>query len=150
RHGDLARLAERDDLAVDAPLAVLQVLAGDLAGTRDRVAGPHSRREAHLVAAEGLGTDEVGEAFGDEAGGQHPLAGDGRVPGHLRELLVGVDRVEVAGGAGVPDEIGAREAVDDEARDLLTFLHVLEVRHPCTAPSVSMTVLREYATTSPR
>src|SRR4029077_16848381 len=111
---------------------------------------PDAGREADLVAPEILRSDEVGQALGDEAGRQHAVAEDGRVAGHLGELLVVVNRVEVAGRARVAHQVGARQPLDHERRELLPFAPVAEERHPCTAPSVSMTVFREYATTSPR
>src|SRR5205823_7316787 len=107
-HGDLARLPESHQLALDAPLAALLVLPDDAPLAGDRVARPHAGGEADLVAAEVLRTDEVGHALRDEPGGQHAVAEDGRVSGHLRELLVVVDRVEVPRGARVADEVGAR------------------------------------------
>src|SRR4029077_16401739 len=149
-HRDLARLAACDHLAVDPVLARVVVLPRDRARAGDRVARPDAGREADLVAPEILRSDEVGQALGDEAGRQHAVAEDGRVAGHLGELLVVVNRVEVAGRARVAHQVGARQPLDHERRELLPFAHVVEERHPCTAPSVSMTVFREYATTSPR
>src|SRR5690349_18789496 len=144
-HRDLAGLAERDELPVDAMLPRLVVLPRHAALAGDRIAGPHARREPDLVPTEVLRSDEVGDALRDEPGRQHAVAEDGRIAGHLREFLVVVDRVEVTRRARVANQVRAREAVDHEWRDRLPFLHLVE-RHPCTAPSVSMTVFREYAT----
>src|SRR5207249_3483949 len=52
------------------------------------------------------------------AGGQHAVSEDRRVAGRAREFLVVVDRIEVARRAGVADEIGPREALDHEGREL--------------------------------
>src|SRR5436190_758773 len=125
-HRHLALLVERQHLAVDALLAVVLVLLGDLALAGDAVARPDAGREAHLEAAGVLGAVVVGHALADESRGQHAVAEDARVARGARELLVGVDGVEVAGGAGVAHQIHAREALHHEGRDLAPLPHVLE------------------------
>src|SRR6266705_292471 len=125
-HRHLALLVERQHLAVDALLAVVLVLLGDLALAGDAVARPDAGREAHLEAAEVLGADVVGHALADEGRGQHAVAEDARVARGARELLVGVDGIEVAGGARVADHIHARQALHHEGRDLAALAHVLE------------------------
>src|SRR5205823_5141134 len=99
-HGDLALLVDGLHLAVDPPLAVGLVLPHHLAPGDDRVAGPDARCEADLQASEVLGPDVVGHAAAHERGGQHAVAEDTRLAGHVGERLVVMDRVEVAGRAG--------------------------------------------------
>src|SRR5437763_1053074 len=151
-HGDLALLVDGLHLAIDPPLAVGLVLARHFAHRDDRVAGPDARREADLQAAQAVRADEVRHAAADERGRQHAVAKHARLARHVRELLVVMDRVEVARGARVAHEVRPAEVLHHDGRELLAFRHVLEVaRHAhCTAPSVWMRVLRLYAATSPR
>src|SRR5262249_36583571 len=116
-HGRLALLVGRHALAVDARLARLLVASRDGAGAGDGVARPHPGREAHLVAAQVPGPDEVGQAARDEARREHPVAEHGRVAGGAGERLVVVDRVEVTGRARVAHQIGAVEVLDHDGRD---------------------------------
>src|SRR5262245_16603794 len=94
--GGLAPLRGGRDLAVDARLAGFLVPPRDPAAARDRVAGPDPGREAHLEAAQVAGPDDVGDAAGHEARRQHAVAEHRRIPRRLGEVLVVVDRVEVA------------------------------------------------------
>src|SRR5438067_1802171 len=144
-HRDVALLVDGLHLAVDPPLAVGVVLPRHLPCRHDGVARPDARGEADLEAAEVLRPDEVGHAAADECGGQHAVAEHARLAGHVGELLVVMDRVEVAGGARIADEIRPAQVLDHDGRQLVALVHVLEEArhaHPCTAPSVWMRVLR--------
>src|SRR5881409_3720722 len=126
-HGDLALLVDGLHLAIDPPLAVGLVLARHFAHRDDRVAGPDARREADLQAAQAVRADEVRHAAADERGRQHAVAKHARLARHVRELLVVMDRVEVARGACVAHEVRPAEVLHHDGRELLAFRHVLEV-----------------------
>src|SRR5205809_1936076 len=122
-HGDLALLVDGLHLAVDPPLAVGLVLPHHLAPGDDRVAGPDARCEADLQASEVLGPDVVGHAAAHERGGQHAVAEDTRLAGQVGGRLVVMNRVEVAGRAGVPHEIRPTQLLYHDGRQPVVLIH---------------------------
>src|SRR4029453_6296685 len=80
----------------------------------DRITGPHPSGESHLVTPQVSRTDEAGDALRHEAGGQHAVTETARIARRLGELLVVVDRVEVARRTGVAHEVGAGEVLDHD------------------------------------
>src|SRR5437016_12460465 len=149
-HGDLALLVDGLHLAIDPPLAVGLVLARHFAHRDDRVAGPDARREADLQAAQVVRADVVRHATADARGRPHARAEQPRLARHVRELLVVMDRVEVARGARVAHEVRPAEVLHHDGRELLAFRHVLEVaRHAHQYPSLTLiSILRSRSSVS--
>jgi hypothetical protein len=106
-----ARLdAPDEDVEVDGPLVALSfVPGGDDCLAHQVVARPHLFAELHGEATNVVGPKPVGAEATEDPRLQHADGEDRGEPGRACELLVVVDRVEVARGALVPDEVGAGE-----------------------------------------
>ena len=88
--------------------------ASDLRRRGQRIARPHLAREADAVGGQPAVADKVGDHAAGHAHRQHAVGEDGRVLRYLGgEDLVGVERVVVARGAGVLDDLGAGEVVGE-------------------------------------
>src|SRR5262249_60021664 len=149
-----ARLGGADELEVDEALAAVLVALGDLAGARERVAGPDLLTKLGAEAAHVGGAEPVGRVRGEDAGLEHPDREHRREPRALGVLLVVVDRVEVARRALVPHEVRACERTEVARLGLRALGEVIPRDAHRPQPSVgglpvSMAVDRISATTLP-
>src|SRR5204862_7623450 len=88
---------------------------------------PHERGEADAELLPPAGAGPVGERLRDDAHREHAVGEHAAHARGLRELVVLVDGVEVAGGAGVARELDLLDGALDERRQLVAHVDVLRV-----------------------
>ena len=93
----------------------------------DHVPQPHEPGEAHADLLHRADAEPVRHGLGDEAHGEHAVGEDVAHACRLGEGRVLVDRVEVAGGAGVAGELDLLDRPLGQRRHLGADLHVLVV-----------------------
>src|SRR6267378_3723440 len=96
---------------------------------RCRAANAHAREgsEAHAELLHAAGARPVRDRLRDEAHRQHAVGEHAAHARRLRELVVLVDGVEVAGGAGVAGELDLLDGTLDERWQLVADVDVLRV-----------------------
>ena len=134
-------------LELDQVHVVLRRLANDAPATRHDVLQADQRREPDPELADGAGPRPVRHGLADEAHREHPVREDTAHAGGPGELVVLVDRVEVAGRARVAGELDLLDRPLDERRELVAHLDVVEV-DPGVLHSLTTVTPRMVATIS--
>src|SRR5580698_430992 len=114
-----ALLVDHLQFALDQLLAMLFALAGDLAATRQRIAGPYLPREANLETPNLSCARIIGQAARETSRSPHALRKHGRDSRRLDEGLIVMQRDEIARRARVTHEIGPRHVINRDGRSLV-------------------------------
>src|SRR5207247_1478656 len=93
--------------------------------TGQRVSRPHHLDEAHREPSHRFRSRQPAEILAKERHAQHAVSDDAIESDHSRRLVVGMDQVVVARGAGVPDELHLGDRRLAKIREKASAIEVL-------------------------